>query len=195
MQVRRSCLCAASSSLSQCCSLRKKGDTTSHLWIINAKRGESLVHHGKNGESSHGDGTKGSVDSDGAATLRSILAVTVAAAARATVTVGGAAVAVGVASVLALGHAVAKVGVGCAGGRAPLRARAVETRRLAGTVLDQLLGLFGDLGKVVGAERPVLALGGAVKVVASSADLAPAMPVGAGWAANWAARRSKSSLG
>ena len=57
----------------------EKRNAESYVWIVERGRDDALVHQSENGESSHGDGAKGSVDGDGTAVLRG--AVTVAAAA------------------------------------------------------------------------------------------------------------------
>lgn len=120
-----------------------------------------LVREGKSGEDSNNDSTEGSVGDAGAALSIATAAVAVAVGVAAAAVRGAGRV---VAGVLALGHAVAEIGVGRAGRRAPLGARAIKARCLTSTVLDELLSLLRDFRKVVGVERPVLALGWAVEV-------------------------------
>ena len=118
-----------------------------------------LVCEGKSGEGSHGDSAECSAGDGGAA----LCGVAVTTAARGAAVAARAAAGV-VAGALAGGDTVAEIRLGGAGGRTPLGSRAVESRSLAGTVLDELLALLRDLGEVVGAERPVFALGRAVEV-------------------------------
>ena len=139
-----------------CCKLIRKSLRTG----VSYRQISDLVCKGKGGEGSHGDGAEGSASGSGAA----LGIATIAAAVRGAAVAARAAAGV-VAGFLAGGDTVAKIRVGGAGGSTPLGARAVKARSLTGAVLDELLGLLGNLREVVGGERPVVALGGAVKVV------------------------------
>lgn len=73
-------LVTAFSNLSECCSSTEKRNADSYVWIVDRGRDDALIHQSESGESSHGDGAKGSVDGDGTAVLRGAVTVTAAAA-------------------------------------------------------------------------------------------------------------------